>query len=829
VKLASKFLQWDFFFGKRTYLRDGWNVVDFFIVICSVISLVEVGNDAVMTLRVIRVIRPLRMVQRFPGLKKVVNVMVRSVPTMLKTLCICALFFLIFAIIGVNYLKGALSSCQGDAFDVLSEEQVELLTYPEEWSSLTEEQQSWFNGTSCFGEDAFSDEPTSLFMCECWGGSWDPVIDQSFNNVLEGMFTLFEISTTEGWVDVMLAAVDQQGIEMQPIKNSSLQWVFFFLLFMIFGSFFIMNLFVGVVIDFFNRERHHQNVQKQKEGGDGHERIFMTEAQHKWAETRRFIQRLRSNRKPPIPHSRIRKRVYCLTASNPFEFCILFCIVINGIVMAMQYFGQSDLYGEVLDNINISFALIFTLEAILKLIALGHHYFKDNWNRFDITIVIATDVGLLIEFVSDSEMGSVASVVRMCRIARVFRIANQLEGLNRMFMALVSSIPSFGNVAAVLLLMFFIYALVGVQLFCRVAYQEEIYPDAHFGTLDMALLTLVRFATGENWNGFMYSLMNDIDGCTLSSEPYNEDWCLPWENKRPPECQPIDGCGVDAAQPYLYSFVLIVMFTMMNLFIGIILESIEEGEESDFDTLIDKKVLEDYEITWQKADKYYSSRIPRFLVGEFLKSLGSTLPDQVSPLGFNKKEQGMNKVAMESIIDSYRIPTIMKGGTEYVTYEGLATALARNYIMKYHAKSEFRDNMKQIFNDEDEKERRRSTKSGRSSVFYSLSPRRSRSTTDESVPGVLTFQGDTGSRTASSSGSSQMEQNTVPTKSPNKQEAYSIIGGIEDQKTKQRAALEYFLDKKTTRKNGGKFFNPEKYSAPSSAKRSPEQGVFKID
>ena len=85
------------------------------------------------------------------------------------------------------------------------------------------------------------------------GGEWGPVIFQSFDNTLLGFLTLFEMSTTEGWLGVLYSMVDAVGPEMQPIAFHSPIWALFGVLWIIVGSFFIMNLFVAVVIDRFNR------------------------------------------------------------------------------------------------------------------------------------------------------------------------------------------------------------------------------------------------------------------------------------------------------------------------------------------------------------------------------------------------------------------------------------------------------------------------------------------------------------------------------------------------------------------------------------------------
>jgi len=84
---------------------------------------------------------------------------------------------------------------------------------------------------------------------------------------------------------------------------------------------------------------------------------------------------------------------------------------------------MSDTYGTVLESINYGFSVIFNLECFLKLIGLGRYYFDESWNRFDFTIVIGTDIGFLMNFLSFGiDISTAATVIRAFRIMRVFRL-----------------------------------------------------------------------------------------------------------------------------------------------------------------------------------------------------------------------------------------------------------------------------------------------------------------------------------------------------------------------------------------------------------------------
>lgn len=164
--------------------------------------------------RIMRVLRPLRLIARNEGLKLAINSLVFSIPFMLNLLLVCFIFFLMFGIFGVNFFKGTFYKCVD----------IEL------------------------------EGVTTMWDCMDRGGNW--VNEKlNFDNILQAMISLYVIASTEGWIDMMWLGVDSRGIKMQPHKDNQLYWSIFYIGFIVVGSFFIMNLFAGVVVDSFNQER----------------------------------------------------------------------------------------------------------------------------------------------------------------------------------------------------------------------------------------------------------------------------------------------------------------------------------------------------------------------------------------------------------------------------------------------------------------------------------------------------------------------------------------------------------------------------------------------
>ena len=492
MELIVKVISLGFLFHPGSYLRNPWNMLDAAIVLISILSLAEaVEGGSLKALRTFRVLRPLRMIKRFPELKLVVDALVSSVPDALNVIVVSCLFLLLFAILGVNLYKGAFWVCdtEGAPDEIADFINQYPLDFRDKLGGLYIEnypaRQTWadFNATtsgayeSVFLADTSScqavvnagkDKVTSKSVCDCYfgedSGNWGEVIsiNQNFDNVGEAFNLLFEITTTEGWITVMMAAVDSMGYEMQPKRGAHLANIGFFILFMLIGAFFVMELFVGVVIDNFNRLRD------SKGGGS----VLMTEEQEDWAKTQAFIMKIKPEKKIPPPTGVWDLWCYNMVMPNinpRFDQFIMSCIIGNSVVMAAQHHEQEDSITAFIEYMNYLFALIFTIEALLKLFAMKMKYFRDPWNKFDFAVVLGTNFGILLYFATGSGVGPVASIVRMFRIGRLVRLINSAKSIRTLFNTLILSIPSMGNIGFLLLILFFIFSVMGVQAYAKVA------------------------------------------------------------------------------------------------------------------------------------------------------------------------------------------------------------------------------------------------------------------------------------------------------------------------------------------------------------------------
>jgi hypothetical protein len=625
MEMMLKIFAWGLVMHKGAYLRNAWNVLDGTLVILTFLSLASTEFPtlrSLRSLRAFRALRPLRVIARNDGMRVVVNALFSALPSILNVFVVFMLFILIFAIVGVGLLKGTMNACQGPMFDSLPTERQYLIAHPRPYSALTPMERGW----SIIPNATFPGA-TSKVVCLWMGAQWQPTTPVNFDNVFQGSLTLFEMSTTEGWVDVLLAGVDSRGIDMQPLPNANPAMALFFMIFILVGSFFFLNAFVGVTIDNFSRSKEGTNL--------------ATKEQKEWIQLTDAVLNTKPLKRPRQPRSATRRKAFQIVQSGWFEPFIMGCILLNAIVMAASFYGMPVAWSNILDTLNTIFAIIFTVEAALKLVALGWNYWAAAWNVFDFIVVVASVVGMLLSVFSSFSIGPVASLVRTVRVGRVIRLVKQARSLRLLFRALLVTLPGLANIASLLGLFIVIYAILGQQLFAHVKYGATFNEDANFRSFGSALLLLLRAATGEDWNALQSDLANTED---CSNNPS-------WDDSFP------RGCGSPvAALIFFVSFTVTVSFVLLNLVVGLLLEAFSnEGVGSK----LSAEQIEQFSEVWAEFDPDASGFVPANQMGSLLR----VLPP---PLGFGRhndaSDDAVRKRVLQLRITTWRGPNDIQGG-----------------------------------------------------------------------------------------------------------------------------------------------------------------------
>jgi len=245
-----------------------------------------------------------------------------------------------------------------------------------------------------------------------------------------------------------------------------------------------------------------------------------------------------------------------LAENKWFKHSITTAIIIAAVLIGLQTSPAIiKQYGYILNLLNDFVLGIFLLEVIIKILAEGRqpwNYFKDPWNIFDFFIVAFS----LLEPVLPGNT-SFLPVLRLFRVFRVLRIVTVIPELRLLVETLLRSMSSIIYVGLFLALLFYIFGTMGVFLFRG-------NDPIHFGSLPIAILTLFRIVTLEDWTDVMYINML---GCDKYGYDGNEALCTnPYE-------MPL------GAALYFVSFVAVGTMIILNLFIGVIMNSMDQVNE----------------------------------------------------------------------------------------------------------------------------------------------------------------------------------------------------------------------------------------------------------
>ncbi|XP_051946771.1 sodium channel protein type 8 subunit alpha-like isoform X10 [Xyrauchen texanus] len=500
----------------------------------------------------------------------VVNALVGAIPSIMNVLLVCLIFWLIFSIMGVNMFAGKYYYC----FNATSEEYF----LPEEVN----------NRSQCFELKAQN------FTEVRWKN-----VKINFDNVGAGYLALLQVATFKGWMDIMYAAVDSRKVGDQPKYEDNIYMYIYFVIFIIFGSFFTLNLFIGVIIDNFNQ-------QKKKFGGQD---IFMTEEQKKYYNAMKKLGSKKPQKPIPRPQNKLQGMVFDFVTQQVFDISIMILICLNMVTMMVETDDQSQETENILYWINFIFIVSFTSEFVLKLFALRHYYFTNGWNIFDCVVVILSIVGMFLADLIEKYFVSptLFRVIRLARIGRILRLIKGAKGIRTLLFALMMSLPALFNIGLLLFLVMFIFSIFGMSNFAYVKREAGIDDMYNFETFGNSMICLFMITTSAGWDGLLAPILN-----------YDPD-CDP--NKENPGTTVKGNCGNPLVGIFFFVMYIIVSFLIVvNMYIAIILENFSVATEESSDPLCEDDFESFYEI-WEKFDPTASQFITFAKLGDFADTL----------------------------------------------------------------------------------------------------------------------------------------------------------------------------------------------------------------
>uniref|UniRef100_A0AAX7VLH8 Voltage-dependent N-type calcium channel subunit alpha-1B n=1 Tax=Astatotilapia calliptera TaxID=8154 RepID=A0AAX7VLH8_ASTCA len=553
-----------------SYFRDLWNILDFIVVSGALVAFACSGTkgkdiNTIKSLRVLRVLRPLKTIKRLPKLKAVFDCVVNSLKNVLNILIVYILFMFIFAVIAVQLFKGKFFYCSDESKTLEKDCRGQFLDYDRD--EVTAKPRVWKK------------------------------YEFHYDNVLWAFLTLFTVSTGEGWPVVLKHSVDATYEDQGPSPGFRMETSIFYVVYFVVFPFFFVNIFVALIIITF-----------QEQGDKAMSECTLEKNERACIDF--AINAKPLTRYMPENKQSFQYKMWKFVVSSPFEYAIMTLIALNTVVLMMKFYGAPDVYESMLKYLNIVFTGLFTLECILKIIAFNPlNYLKEPWNVFDFVTVIGSITDILCTEINKEKIN--LSFLRLFRAARLIKLLRQGYTIRILLWTFVQSFKALPYVCLLIAMLFFIYAIIGMQVFGNIELNEENAINHHnnFQTFFQALTLLFRSATGEAWHEIMLACLSNRPCDKLSGTAGDE-------------------CGSDFAYFYFVSFIFLCSFLMLNLFVAVIMDNFEYLTRDA--SILGPHHLDEFIRVWAEYDPAACGRI---CYRDMYKLLHFISP----PLGLGKK------------------------------------------------------------------------------------------------------------------------------------------------------------------------------------------------
>ncbi|OXB84277.1 UNVERIFIED_CONTAM: hypothetical protein H355_007160 [Colinus virginianus] len=654
-----------------SYFRDLWNILDFIVVVGALVAFALATNKGrdiktIKSLRVLRVLRPLKTIKRLPKLKAVFDCVVTSLKNVFNILIVYKLFMFIFAVIAVQLFKGKFFYCTDSSKDTEKD---------------------------CIGNYVDHEKNKMEVKCREWKRH-----EFHYDNIIWALLTLFTVSTGEGWPQVLQHSVDVTEEDRGPSRSNRMEMSIFYVVYFVVFPFFFVNIFVALIIITF-----------QEQGDKMMEECSLEKNERACIDFAISAKPL--TRYMPQNRHTFQYRVWHFVVSPSFEYTIMAMIALNTVVLMMKYYSAPYTYELALKYLNIAFTMVFSLECVLKIIAFGflvkrdllsfpsqlpmlllgmkhvpigisptynrssaplamvrlgflvpdwpsqprtlsffpQNYFRDTWNIFDFITVIGSITEIIL---TDTKLVNTSSFnmsfLKLFRAARLIKLLRQGYTIRILLWTFVQSFKALPYVCLLIAMLFFIYAIIGMQVFGNIKLDEESHINRHnnFRSFLGSLMLLFRSATGEAWQEIMLSCLEG-KGC----EPDTTATSGQNENER---------CGTDLAYVYFVSFIFFCSFLMLNLFVAVIMDNFEYLTRDS--SILGPHHLDEFVRIWAEYDRAACGRIsykdmyklvrvisPPLGLGEncpyrvACKRSEASQSQQLSPLGGPRASWGLGK------------------------------------------------------------------------------------------------------------------------------------------------------------------------------------------
>ncbi|KAH9286568.1 Voltage-dependent calcium channel type A subunit alpha-1 [Echinococcus granulosus] len=601
VEALLKIAALGFVLNEGAYLRSIWNIIDFIVVATGLLAYI-LPNLNQPALRALRVLRPIKLVTGFESLQIVLKSIFKAMAPLLQIGLLLLFAITIFAIVGLEFYSGAFHMTCFDERnpDVLPD------SIPNSKSLVPCNIGNESSSKGFFNAAHGSFRCPAGYVCK---GYWEgPNFGiTSFDNIGYAMLTVFQCITMEGWTDIMYMTFDAVGDRFSAFYFSPL---------IILGSFFMLNLILGVLSGEFAKEKERvekrraflklrRQQQTEKEFGgymdwiQHAEEVILAEDTTSAEDRIRIIaarrraqkERTKKNIKDPQGQDlnfedselysdnkgnvfnqqglllkpgkgrfeacwrnekRFRYAVRRLAKSQLAYWSVIVLVFLNTICVAIEHYGQPAWLTSFLYYAEYVFLGLFMTEMLLKMYGLGFRLYFQSSFNIFDCVVIIGSLFEILLALVQPDTSFGISVLRALRLLRIFKVTRYWADLRNLVLSLLSSMRSIISLVFLLFLFILIFALLGMQLFGGEFNFEEGLPAQNFDSFVKALLTVFQILTGEDWNSVMYNGIRSQGGTNGGGFIY----CI-----------------------YFVLLVLIGNYTLLNVFLAIAVDNLANAHD----------------------------------------------------------------------------------------------------------------------------------------------------------------------------------------------------------------------------------------------------------
>ncbi|KHJ36377.1 putative ion transporter [Erysiphe necator] len=570
-----------FYWTPNAYFRSSWGLIDATVLITLWINVITSFTKNSMISRAVgafKALRALRLLNVSESTRDTFHSLVIVAGWKILSAAFVSLSLLVpFAIYGLNLFNGKMLSCND--------------TDPSKINLLSD----------CFGE----------YYSAPFSSDWpilaprvvsNPFFD--FDNFGSSLFTLFQIVSQEGWVDVMWAAQSIIGRGIQPQPYSSQENAIFFVIFNLLATVFVLTLFISV----FMRSYTEQTGV-----------AFLTAEQRSWLELRKLLRQVSPSKRQSTTGANNFKS-WCYTKAvqkrGKWYKIVSTMLALHLTFLLVEYYPEPTYWDQTRNYIFFAFTLFFLANVIIRIIGLGWARFRRSvWEMYSLLIVSGT-LGTTILYLLQLKSQAVIQLHKLFLVMIVLLLIPRNDALDQLFKTAAASVANIGNLVATWFVLFLVYAIALNQTFGLTRFGPYEDNNINFRTVPKALILLFRMSCGEGWNAVMEDFATILPPLCVSVPNFFDS-----------------DCGSSQwARVLFITWNILSMYIFTSLFVSLIYESFSYVyQQSSGLNKVNREEIRRFKEAWALLDPNGTGYISKEQFPRLLRKLSGVFAMRIYP------------------------------------------------------------------------------------------------------------------------------------------------------------------------------------------------------